>query len=323
MEVLTSALTRSLNSELVAVVPGVVFLAAMIRYGHFEPKVSVSPKELIIIPRDELVFKQGVLMPHEEYLYGYSEASGYFVAGTKLPGFDYSAWEAEYMKFGEVNDAFNTPDVNDAFAITDANKTPLWFIVTKLLLWLLLGIFLAFILRYLARKVLGKIRRRINEKMAVLLRMYGEAKAEILSLSKLTAEYYDRSRDLKQLLVRERQWKGKVVRGLMRMKAEHAKKAEEQQREIQSLEEQVKALQSKIDSLRVAQAHHHDQVEVFDSGDENAISIHEQDEDSPASEDQIADPKRGDDASELEDKTVEEELVEDRKAEEAVDLYHP
>ena len=56
-------------------------------------------------------------MPHEEYLYGYSEASGYLVAGTKLPGFNYSAWEDEYKKFGEVNDAFTTPD---------AKATSLW-----------------------------------------------------------------------------------------------------------------------------------------------------------------------------------------------------
>ena len=55
IEVLTSALTRGLNSEFVAMVPGVVFLAAMIRYGHFGPKVSVSPNELEIITRDELV----------------------------------------------------------------------------------------------------------------------------------------------------------------------------------------------------------------------------------------------------------------------------
>ena len=65
MEVVTSALTRGLKSEFVAMVPGVVFLAAMIRYGHFGPKVSVSPNELDTITWDELGFKQRVLKAEE------------------------------------------------------------------------------------------------------------------------------------------------------------------------------------------------------------------------------------------------------------------
>ena len=71
---------------------GCTFLVST--YG---PQISVDPA--IEIPPQgigEFAFRNGLLLPHQQYLYGSSDTGELFIVRKKLAGEDYSAWEAGY-----------------------------------------------------------------------------------------------------------------------------------------------------------------------------------------------------------------------------------
>ena len=306
MEAVTSFLSRNVNSAYAAVVPGVVLVAALAKYGP-----QMFDAEAGTIAKEEFAFNNGVIQPHKEYLYGYSELSGHFIAGTKQEGHDYSAWEAEYGNFGRIESV----TVTDSEAITtwswslDAPDAFKGLDIQRLLLWLIFGFLCFLLLRYLARKVLGNLARKNRDLLwrRTILRMFRETKAELLSLQKLTVEYHDRSRALFRALIKERARAAKAKANLVRMRAENAQKslqidnlrclldrqtnlaqvADAQLADanvtIESLRVQLRALQAENEALRTAAP-----LQAQESGHDLTRGVTEQDEKSPDSKDEAA-----------------------------------
>ena len=87
MEAVTSFMTRNVCTAYVAAIPGAVLLAA---WAAHNPQIFVNlDSDVVPVPEEEFAFKNGVILPHHEYLYGYSEVSGQFVVGKKSAGYDY------------------------------------------------------------------------------------------------------------------------------------------------------------------------------------------------------------------------------------------
>lgn len=91
-------LSRNANALCAVVAPAVVVLGGAAVYSSrifANHHVEVAPQEIV-----NFVFHNGVIQPHNEYLFGYSEGGQHFVVGSKAPGHDYSKWEARYESFG-------------------------------------------------------------------------------------------------------------------------------------------------------------------------------------------------------------------------------
>ena len=302
METLTT-LTKYVDPVYAALVPGVVFVAAAVKYG---PQMLTSPiTETGTLVKGEFLFEDGILVPHKEYLYGYSGAGEHFIVGKKVTGYDYSAWEAEYCNFKRVKEVtISDPGAKVTWTWTvKAQQAFTSSNTIQLLTWLVFGAVCAFVLGYLARTVVHKLsykNRKADEKSlslptpdinaehsklnllwrSTLIRMYREQKAELLSLSELAVYYYDGNSELKRALTKEKKKKGEAKSEARRMKAEHAT-------EIARYQSEIRALQSELESAKLAK-------EIAKA------PLEEQDEKSPASDNESTGLELGNNISDLE-----------------------
>ncbi|KAL9136826.1 MAG: hypothetical protein Q9175_001971 [Cornicularia normoerica] len=231
----------------------------------FSPRFLASPVvDTIQKETAVFMFHNGVLLPHHEYLYEFSETGKPYILGKKLPGIDYSAAEARYAKSMGV-------ETQTVAALDSDSKWSGWFgkpnaatisHFIQPLLWVLFGIFCALVVRWAWPKLAAKLSKwknnaaedtiaiptgHIEEEYSklnhiwrsTLIRVCREQKSEILALSKLAIHYINSKRHLKKLVAKERKKKGKVKSELAKLKAEHADKLAEQQREIDSLRQML------------------------------------------------------------------------------------
>ena len=254
--------TRHLGTVYVAVPTTTVIASALLgvvsTYGSRifpGPAIDVPPQEI-----GEFTFRNGVLLPHQQYLYGSSDTGEIFIVGKKLAGQDYSAWEAGYANFARLKSlTFGGPDAKTTMSWTfEAPKTSTSPTLLQVLIWILFGTICAIFLRYFMRKMMSRfIYKECDDEEEVLaapssdidaeksklhclwrstlIGMYRERQCEILSLSKLAVHYYDSSRNLKKSLAKERKKKGEAKSAVAELKAEHAKELADRQGEIERL----------------------------------------------------------------------------------------
>ncbi len=255
---------RHIGSARVAV-PAVLLIGAVVKYRS---RVVAPPVEAEAQQFGEFNFRDGILTPHREYLYGYSKGQ-HFIVGKKIPGHDYTAWEEEYERFGRtesVTFANSNTQSTWSWSVKEGNPiTNLTFL--QLLLWLILGVACALLLCYLGYKVLGRFSRKKRDKRGVLtnpggevdteysitalkriwrhtlLPIHREQKCEILSLQKLAVHYYDRSISLKKSLNAEREEKGRAQSELKQVQEDHALELAEEREEKGRAQSELKEFQ--------------------------------------------------------------------------------
>ena len=189
----------------------------------------------------EFRFRDGVLMPHEEFLYGYSpseEAQGrHFIVGKKLPGWDYSSWEEKYQGFGRVRSVEVVGEGGGRAvwetSLLDRGRSALvveWNVLVALLLGVVVGAVGVLLMRFLKRRVermraqgQGQEKKEEEEVPAppssaveaeraqldalwrtTLIKMYREKKGEVLSLTQLVGHQYDRNAQLEASLAEDK-----------------------------------------------------------------------------------------------------------------------
>ena len=220
----------------------------------------------------EFVFHNGILLPHRVFLYGCSSTGEPHIVGKKLASEDYSAWEAGYGSFAKlISSTFTNSGSTSTYSWAfEEQKATASFNLLQILFWLMSGTLCALLVHFFFRKIMGKIAHRKGdneeETLAIptgridvqhsmlnhlwrktLIGMYQERKSEILSLSKLAVYYYDSSRDLSELVAKEKEEKEEARRALESLKAEHADKLAEQQAKIDKLRQELAAAKSTDD----------------------------------------------------------------------------
>ena len=218
------------------------------------------PREVIQQEIGEFGFHNGILKPHRQYLYGSSETGEPYIVGKKLPGHDYSAWEAEYKNFPRLRSlTLESSEARTTYAWSFGGpKASTSFGSWELLLWVAVGILCALFLGYATRKFMSRFcHEKHDNKHEVLalpnsdidvehsiltdvwrrtlIKMYREQKSEILSLSELAVHYMNSNDNLRRLITKETKNKGTAKSALATLKAEHADEVAELQRQIDDL----------------------------------------------------------------------------------------
>ncbi|KAF6220702.1 hypothetical protein HO133_003135 [Letharia lupina] len=227
-------LMRHLSPMHVAVPIAATLLGVAANYG---PRMFASPA-IEVIPQEigEFAFHNGVLIPHQDYLYGSSETGEPFIVGKKLAGQDYSAWEAGYEKFAKLEsltfvDSGSKSTWSWSFEEPKASTSSDWL---KLLLWLIFGTMCLLMLSYLVRKIVSRFScQNRKNKEGILANPTSDIDAENAKLNLLwrtTLISMYRERKSENLLLKS---------ALETLKAEHADKFAEQQREMDNLRQML------------------------------------------------------------------------------------
>ena len=288
-------LTRHLNSAYALSLPAAALLGAAATYGprmlagspiHSEPQVI-----------GEFAFHNGLLLPHQEYLYGSSGTGEPFIVGKKLAGEDYSAWEAGYQNFARLRSLTyaNSGSKSTWSWSFEEPGTPAGFNIWKLLFWVVFGILCIALLSYAARKIVSRVSRKKsgneegilalptssidveNSKLngvwrSTLIRMYRERKSEILALTMLVVHYYNISCDLAESLAEEKEKKGEAKSALEALKAEHAHELGKQREEMDDLRQRLDAQCTRAGD---AETHNHRLEAELDGAKETIRSLEE------------------------------------------------
>lgn len=216
------------------------------------PAIEIARREI-----GEFAFHNGALLPHQQYLYGVDQNGEPYIVGKKLVGQDYSAWEAEYAKFPRLESQTmeaRGSKVTCSWSV-DAPETSISPSILQILLWLVFGIFCALAIRYLAKRFRNRNRLvremiyKYQERKSLVRELifeYQERKSEILSLTKRVFHLNDDIRKTEKLARGENKKKiaartdrTAMLRTILRMKSEHARKLLEQQKEIDRLQQKL------------------------------------------------------------------------------------
>ena len=267
-------LIRRVKSMYAAIPSAATLLGIAAAYG---PRIFVSrPQEVDQKEVGEFAFHNGILIPHQTYLYGSSGTGEPFIVGRKLAGEDYSAWEAEYRSFPKLESLTLDSSVSKSTYSWsfEGPKSSNGFAFWQLLLCLVIAIVCALLLRTITRKVMNRFspRKYDNEQGVLtlptsdidvehskltdlwritLVRMYREQKSEVLSLSKLVVHYMDSSCNLMILTTKEKKKKGEAKSALAALKAEHADEVAGLQKQIDDLK---RMLDAKTDSAKESES---------------------------------------------------------------------
>ena len=230
--------------------PAAAFLGAVVAYGRrifSSTEIQVGPQEI-----GEFAFHNGVLLSHQQYLYGVSEIGEPFIVGKKLAGEDYSAWEAGYQKFPRLRSL--------TFANSRLGSTWSWSFeapeactrsnLLQPMLWLAFGFLCAFLLGYAIRQIVKSFQRvkRNKENEDFLANPSDDIDAEHAKLnclwrSTLIGMYREQQRELESL-------KEKLDTQTARAQGldSHKRRVESENQTVQEtvkdLEEQIRALQA-------------------------------------------------------------------------------
>lgn len=256
-------------------------LAGVITYGsHIPagPAINTVQQEI-----GEFVFEDGKLLPHHVYLYEFSETGEPYILGKKLPGIDYSASEARYANFGrEGSQTFAASDSNSSWSewLEKLNlaTTSHWI---QNLLWFLFGVLCALVVFWAWSKIAARLSKRKNNALKdIMAPPSGHTEEEHSKLNRIW-------RSTLISMCRERNTK------IQDLKAEHAEKLAEQQKEIdnlrQMLDTQTACAQDTKSTVEVKSTTVKDSVEDLDKQEIDDEEEEEEVEGSEQSEEQTLD----------------------------------
>lgn len=185
-------------------VAGCVSVTLLVGVATYGSRNFANSADTVQQETGRFVFQNGVLLPHEVYIYDFSETGEPYILGKKLPGTDYSATEARYAKLTGM----------ESQTVVGESKIAANMKFMGPLLWFLFGVCCALVIRWAWSKLAARLSKRQNNKeeesmappadhvekeysklnrvwRSKLISMYREQKIEISMLSRFVVQYRD------------------------------------------------------------------------------------------------------------------------------------